>query len=214
MNSVLLGSGRVDLVSPFVGFSGHAEKLFRNAIGKSAQCFGNNFGFFASNGKVDDIVVNGVIADKSACVGKFFHFWRKTERFNFCCQIAAFCFCGVHHALNANSQHCAGRSWRNSGNGLGFGERLFGVIRHAIDRGDPAVLWVHKPASSPERQFSAVRAALHAVFVWIHEVEEVAGFVLNEAAQRTASHKQRSLIGQRDHVFFKLADYTAVGATK
>ena len=133
MNSVFLGSGCVYLGCPLVGFIGHAEKFFSDAVRKASKGAGYCLCLFTAYRKVNDIVVNGVIADKSACVGEFCHLWRKTERFNLCRQITAFCSRGVHHALDTNSQHCAGSPRGKVDDVLRFFEGFFCILRHAIN---------------------------------------------------------------------------------
>lgn len=173
MNSAFLGSGCVYLGCPLVGFIGHAEKFFSNAVRKASKGAGYCLCLFTAYRKVDDIVVNSVIADKSACVGKFCHLLRKTERFNLCRQITAFCFRGVHHALDTNSQHCAGSSRGKVDDVLRFFEGFFCIIWHTHRRSNTASGGIDKFFISPQGEFSAICAPHNAVVVRAHEVEKI-----------------------------------------
>lgn len=138
MGLFLLGSCGLDLGGPLVGLCGHAEKLFCNAVCKSGQSAGNSFRLFAAGGKINDGVVNGIVSHKSAGVSQLCQFRRQVEGFNFLREVISFGFRGIHHALNANPQHCARSAWGQIDDALSLFEDLFGLLRHALGSGDSA----------------------------------------------------------------------------
>lgn len=170
MTSVLLGSSRVDLGCPFVGFIGHAEKLFSNAVGKASKGTGYCLRLFTAYSKVNDIVVNGVIADKSTSSRELDQLWRKIERLNLCCQITALGSSCIDHALHTNAQQCAGGSGGCFDYGLGFDKHFLGIGRHTVNWSYVATYWVDNFAGYAKRQIPTTWTTPQSYFLRCQEL--------------------------------------------
>ena len=141
MNSVFLGSGCVYLGCPLVGFIGHAEKFFSDAVRKASKGAGYCLCLFTAYRKVNDIVVNGVIANESAGMCKPRHFWRQIERIDFVRESSPVGFSGIHHALYTDPKHGAGCARRQIDDLLRFFKDFLGVARHAGGSRNSSSYW-------------------------------------------------------------------------
>lgn len=121
-----------DLCGPLIGLCGHTEKLFSKAVCESRQRTRHGQSFIAAYGKVNDGVVNGVIANESAGMCKPRHFWRQIERIDFVRESSPVGFSGIHHALYTDPKHGAGCARRQIDDLLRFFKNFFGVTRHAV----------------------------------------------------------------------------------
>ena len=159
MKLLLVGSGGFDLGSPLIGFFCHAKQLFRNAVCKSRHCAGYGQSFFTVDGKVDDVVVNCVIANKAACVSNLRQCGRQIERFDFLREVPSLGFRSIHHALNADSQHRARCSRGQIDDALRLFENFFCILRHAVNSRDSRTCWVGNFSTYFKRQFFAIRTS-------------------------------------------------------
>ena len=130
-----------NLGRPLVGFFNNAEQLFRNAVGESGQSSRYCLSLFTIDGKVDDIVVNGVIANESAGMCKPRHFWRQIERIDFVRESSPVGFSGIHHALYTDPKHGAGCARRQIDDLLRFFKDFLGVARHAGSSRNSTSYW-------------------------------------------------------------------------
>lgn len=138
MRLLLLRPCCFDLGGPLIGLCGHTEKLFCKAVRESRQSTGYGLGLIAAYGKVNDIIVDGIIANEPASVSQLRQFGWQVERFNFLRKVASLGFCSIHHAFNTDSQHCARCSRGQIDDALCLFEDIFGIFRHAFGSGESA----------------------------------------------------------------------------
>lgn len=142
-----------DLGGPLIGLCGHTEKLFSKAVCESRQRTRHGQSFIAAYGKVNDGVVNGIVSNKSAGVSQLCQFRRQVEGFNFLREVISFGFRGIHHALNANPQHCARSAWGQIDDALSLFEDLFGIFWHALSSRDTTSCGENKFTSFKQNNF-------------------------------------------------------------
>ncbi len=156
MRLLLLRPCCFDLGGPLIGLCGHTEKLFCKAVRESRQSTGYGLGLIAAYGKVNDIIVDGIIANEPASVSQLRQFGWQVERFNFLRKVASLGFCSIHHALNTDSQHCARRSRGQIDDALRFFENFFCFLRHAINGRNSGTSWENNFSSYFKSQIFAV----------------------------------------------------------
>nr|DAD73720.1 MAG TPA: hypothetical protein [Podoviridae sp. ctrub15] len=169
MRLLLVGSGGFDLGGPLVGFFCHAEQLFRNAVCKSRHRTGHGQSFLAVDGKVDDVVVNSVIANKAADVSNLRQCGRQIERFDFLREGFPFGFRSIHHAFNACPKHCAGGTWGQIDDALSLFEDLFGIFWHALSSRDTTSCGENKFASFKQNNLSTSPTHCNLVFARVEK---------------------------------------------
>lgn len=159
MGLFLLRPCGFNLGGPLVGFCSQSEQLFSKAVRESRQ--GSRYGqcLIATHGKVNGVVVDSIIANESAGVSQVRHFGRQFERFNFLRKVVSLSVCGIHHALNTDSQHCTCRSRGQIDDALRFFENFFCFLRHAINGGNSGTSRVGDFPRNFKNQFSAIRAS-------------------------------------------------------
>lgn len=170
MGLFLLRPCGFDLGGPLVGLCGHTEKLFSKAVRESRQSTGYGLGLIAAYGKDNDIVVNGVIADKSTSSRELDQLWRKIERLNLCCQITALGSSCIDHALHTNAQQCAGGSGGCFDYGLGFDKHFLGIGRHTVNWSYVATYWVDNFAGYAKRQIPTTWTTPQSYFLRCQEL--------------------------------------------
>lgn len=169
MGLFLLRPCGFNLGGPLVGFCSQSEQLFSKAVRESRQ--GSRYGqcLIAAGGKINDGVVNGIVSHKSAGVSQLRQFRRQVEGFYFLREVISFGFRGIHHALNANPQHCARSAWGQIDDALSLFEDLFGIFWHALSSRDPTSCGENKFASFKQNNLSTSPTHCNLVFTRVEK---------------------------------------------
>ncbi len=197
MRLLLLGSGGLDLGCQLVCFSSHPEKFFGQAIRKFGKRFGDSLCLFAAYRKINDIVVNSVIADKAACMSELRQRGWQIERIDFLRQIVSFGVSRFHHALNANPQHCARRARRQSEDVLRLAKYHLGFFRHALDRRNSLRNRVHQIESLVDDDLPAATANPTVKIHRINEVKNFSDFYVIELINAVCAKRHLMTIGSQ-----------------